>query len=607
MEVCLKMVHYLALVIALGSPVWWLVVWKPACGSGTDAVSQRLWQRLRTSLLLAAGLFVLSGLADALRAAAQILALHDFNALWLFFTASRYGQMALYKSCLLPLSVTSFLLGNVLPKWLSIGSMGLSSLLTLVALSLTSHAATQPGILPVLSDLSHLCGALVWGGGLLAWAHVPWSLLAKDLRDHMAPLAQAIERFSLLAFGAVVLLAATGVIAAFLHIYGAPALTQTPYGRTVAGKIALFAGALGLASYHVLVLSPACHRQVRRFVPETAARLLRSLAWLVRLEALSVTGAILLAGLLTTLPPAERPGAITATEWTRPLGAWQMRLNMSPMVDPGQVRLSVALQPQQGDTIPDNTPVLLHMRMPDHAMSSGLQAALPGADGLYTASAVVSMAGRWQIEVTAQPPQRAALSTTVDFEAVTGARDRDRQRRLEFAAVLISPVHAISCLLGILLGLLAVVVVWGAYVGRMPRWTLIGAVGMLACGAYLIFSIVLVDAYPTTYVKNPVPGTPAAVVHGQQVFQSHCVTCHGSDGRGQGPAAAALSPPPSDLTARHLDDHTDGELFWWITHGMPGTAMPAWEGILGETQRWQLIHHLRAIRRQTREGGNRSS
>ncbi len=284
-----------------------------------------------------------------------------------------------------------------------------------------------------------------------------------------------------------------------------------------------------------------------------------------------------------------------------------MRLNMSPIDDSGRVRLSVTLQPQQGETIPDNTPVFLHMRMPDHAMSGGLQASIPGPDGIYTTSGVVSMAGQWQIEVTVQPPQQPALTTTVDFEAVTGTRERDRQRRLEFSAIRVSPVHAISCLLGVLLGTLALVVVWGAYVGRMPRWTLIGAVGMLACGGYLIFSIILVDAYPTTYVKNPVPGTPEAFASGHQVFQSHCITCHGSDGRGQGHAAATLSPPPSDLTAAHLDDHTDGDLFWWITHGMPGTAMPAWEDILVETQRWQLIHYLRAIRRQAREAGNASS
>ena len=35
---------------------------------------------------------------------------------------------------------------------------------------------------------------------------------------------------------------------------------------------------------------------------------------------------------------------------------------------------------------------------------------------------------------------------------------------------------------------------------------------------------------------------------GRQFFERYCSTCHGMDGRGQGPAALALRTPPADLT-----------------------------------------------------------
>jgi mono/diheme cytochrome c family protein len=35
---------------------------------------------------------------------------------------------------------------------------------------------------------------------------------------------------------------------------------------------------------------------------------------------------------------------------------------------------------------------------------------------------------------------------------------------------------------------------------------------------------------------------------GQSVYQDKCAMCHGQDGKGKGPAAAAFSPAPSDLT-----------------------------------------------------------
>ena len=50
--------------------------------------------------------------------------------------------------------------------------------------------------------------------------------------------------------------------------------------------------------------------------------------------------------------------------------------------------------------------------------------------------------------------------------------------------------------------------------------------------------------------------------------------------------------PPSLLA--HLGQHSDGDLFYWITNGMPG-GMPAWASKLSETDRWNLINYLRAI------------
>jgi mono/diheme cytochrome c family protein len=38
------------------------------------------------------------------------------------------------------------------------------------------------------------------------------------------------------------------------------------------------------------------------------------------------------------------------------------------------------------------------------------------------------------------------------------------------------------------------------------------------------------------------------VDRGRALFALHCATCHGGDGRGEGPAAIALNPKPRDLT-----------------------------------------------------------
>lgn len=44
-------------------------------------------------------------------------------------------------------------------------------------------------------------------------------------------------------------------------------------------------------------------------------------------------------------------------------------------------------------------------------------------------------------------------------------------------------------------------------------------------------------------------GNCADYERGKTIFNDKCAMCHGTDGRGNGPAAAALSPSPADFNA----------------------------------------------------------
>lgn len=49
-----------------------------------------------------------------------------------------------------------------------------------------------------------------------------------------------------------------------------------------------------------------------------------------------------------------------------------------------------------------------------------------------------------------------------------------------------------------------------------------------------------------TVVKKPIQHTSSA--SGEEMYLSYCAACHGTRGKGDGPAAAALKQPPADLT-----------------------------------------------------------
>jgi mono/diheme cytochrome c family protein len=92
--------------------------------------------------------------------------------------------------------------------------------------------------------------------------------------------------------------------------------------------------------------------------------------------------------------------------------------------------------------------------------------------------------------------------------------------------------------------------------------------------------------------KNPIAKSEESMARGHALFTQHCVVCHGEQGHGDGPAAAALNPKPPNLTmaGRH---HSAGDLAWKIANGRG--AMPAWKGTLTENQIWDLVNFVQGL------------
>ncbi len=103
-----------------------------------------------------------------------------------------------------------------------------------------------------------------------------------------------------------------------------------------------------------------------------------------------------------------------------------------------------------------------------------------------------------------------------------------------------------------------------------------------------------VSAFPDSYRRSSVPHHVLSIANGKDLYATHCVACHGVDAIGNGPLAVGLKKRPADLTAPHLGDHTPGDLYWWLTHGIAGTAMPAFSN-LSEDERWDLVNFLHVL------------
>jgi len=82
---------------------------------------------------------------------------------------------------------------------------------------------------------------------------------------------------------------------------------------------------------------------------------------------------------------------------------------------------------------------------------------------------------------------------------------------------------------------------------------------------------------------------------GAVLYQANCARCHGEKGQGDGPDAAGLSKPVTDLTDQSfMARRSAADFFKVIGEGMP-PDMPAYASQLSEDERWSLAAYLRSL------------
>lgn len=99
-------------------------------------------------------------------------------------------------------------------------------------------------------------------------------------------------------------------------------------------------------------------------------------------------------------------------------------------------------------------------------------------------------------------------------------------------------------------------------------------------------------------LTSPLPDAPAIVEKGKALYlgKGTCANCHGPEGAGDGPVAAQLNPSPRNFQHHGFWRHrTEGEIFWVIKHGSPGTGMIGFAGQLTDEEIWALIQYERTF------------
>src|SRR6202140_3541859 len=106
----------------------------------------------------------------------------------------------------------------------------------------------------------------------------------------------------------------------------------------------------------------------------------------------------------------------------------------------------------------------------------------------------------------------------------------------------------------------------------------------------------------------PVPPEPAlnleSLRHGKELFTKlECWKCHGTEGRGDGPAASTLTesnnqpihPYDFESGSRFKCGTTNNDLFKIFMTGLDGTPMPSFADVIKPNEAWDLVHYLRTL------------
>lgn len=97
-------------------------------------------------------------------------------------------------------------------------------------------------------------------------------------------------------------------------------------------------------------------------------------------------------------------------------------------------------------------------------------------------------------------------------------------------------------------------------------------------------------------MKNPVATDAAATAEGKKLYATHCKSCHGTKGLGDGSKAAQLKTEAGNFSLADFQGQSDGALFYKTTEGrddMPGFK----KKIPDAEERWSVVNYMRTFKK----------
>jgi putative copper export protein len=466
-----------------------------------------------------------------------------------------------------------------------------SLLLGLVVLAIhatTSHAAGQAGLFSIASNLTHLIVAAILSGGLVTFSYLTSTTLKGHAEDCKSVLQKLALRSSILIMISLLILLISGAILTVSNVHSIAAVDGTLYGSGLKIKLVFVIFLFCLFIFDVLYSRPGINK-----LSDTNSVLADKL--LGRFRKLVVFFIIVATGVMTTFIPPDTAPFLNPQTWAFNAGQYPIRIEMQPVAgSSNSVRFELFV-PEESMQIPGMS-INYDLYIKETSIGVRNAEAIQVSQNSFQGEATIPMPGSWRLELTLNQPEGGTLTGSYDFEIPSLPLVEDLKTYLSYSSITYNSSNKITFMVGVFLLIIYGSLAWRSQLENIPVWTSMVTMFGIIIGIYLVMSVSLVKTYPSTYWHNPQNYTAPSIDEGQTSYMEYCSECHGQTGRGDGVWALENRGFIPALSSPHMDVHTDGEIYWWITYGIQSLAMPPLEKELSVNKRWQIINYIRSLR-----------
>lgn len=406
-----RLLDYLSIALLVGGLAFLVFAWRPAMAAvgaeegapaAANAFGRRLSRILAFAVVLGITISVLGILLQGASAAGVSLWASLKNPIIHSTLHSRFGTIwGLRAIDWLALGLLLILAAKSprSRRWLSV-PIALGALYLAMTPAFAGHPSIQSPVAVFFpTNVVHVLAASVWVGGIACLIlALPAATRQLPAESRGRLLLETLIRFSPIAVGAVIAIAITGVIQAYIDVRTVHALFSTTYGLLVVAKVVLLLALIGFGFQNRQRIIPALRRIVERAgtlgrVGITARRSFRGELALM-LVVFGVTAA-----LVSYAPPidaAQGPVSINTT-----LGPAELEMT----VEPAKVGLNTfhlyLINAKTGTQFTATKQLTVTAALPSKQIGPlPLKANLAGPGHYVLNAAQLSPSGTWQVQIT---------------------------------------------------------------------------------------------------------------------------------------------------------------------------------------------------------------